>query len=424
MRVLIATFPSTSHLYPIIPLVWALQSGGHEVMVAGHPGMGTDDMAETVTGAGVTAVPIGDTVVVTDADTAEEEGARLDIPPDAFAADVLTSGPAEWEQLQSRLLSIISQCYPLDTDKGMVADLIGFARGWQPDLVLWDPLCLPGAVAARVVGAAHARILWGQDKMGWGWDRVSRRSAELDPMAQWMRPLLDELGVAFGPDLLLGQWSLDLVPQFARLPLDTRTVPVRWVPYNRASVLPEWLRAPAGKPRVCLTLGISSRSLFGKDTGFPIQEMLDSVADLDIELVATLNRAQLTGVDRIPDNVRVVDFVPLNQLLPSCAAIIHHGGWGTFSAAATHGVPQLILPVPTWDERVAAQYVASRGAGPMLADGPVDVSELRRHIVRAVEEPHYRRGAAELQRDRVAAPAPTEIVPILERLTAAHRDRA
>jgi hypothetical protein len=42
--------------------------------------------------------------------------------------------------------------------------------------------------------------------------------------------------------------------------------------------------------------------------------------------------------------VRVVDFVPLNALLPTCSAVVHHGGSGTFAAVLEHGVPQLIIP--------------------------------------------------------------------------------
>ncbi|MBD2830400.1 hypothetical protein ID875_27370 [Streptomyces globisporus] len=46
-------------------------------------------------------------------------------------------------------------------------DLVALARRWRPDLVLWDPLCVPAAVAAEVTGAAHARFLWGQDNIAW-----------------------------------------------------------------------------------------------------------------------------------------------------------------------------------------------------------------------------------------------------------------
>jgi len=35
----------------------------------------------------------------------------------------------------------------------------------------------------------------------------------------------------------------------------------------------------------------------------------------------------------VPGNVRLVEFVPLNALLPTCSAVIHHGGPQTVAAA-------------------------------------------------------------------------------------------
>lgn len=36
MRVLFAVWPAVPHLYPAVPLAWALQGAGHEVSVASH----------------------------------------------------------------------------------------------------------------------------------------------------------------------------------------------------------------------------------------------------------------------------------------------------------------------------------------------------------------------------------------------------
>ena len=46
----------------------------------------------------------------------------------------------------------------------------------------------------------------------------------------------------------------------------------------------------------------------------------------------------------LPDGVRHVSFHPFSELLPNCAAIVHHGGIGTCARALTAGVPQLIVP--------------------------------------------------------------------------------
>ncbi len=47
----------------------------------------------------------------------------------------------------------------------------------------------------------------------------------------------------------------------------------------------------------------------------------------------------------LPDHVLHVDFVPLSQLLPRCAAFVYHGGIGSASQAIAAGIPHLIWPL-------------------------------------------------------------------------------
>ena len=54
MRVLVVTWGWRSHLYPLVPLAWALRAAGHDVVVAGPP-----DLVDVITGAGLPAVPVG-----------------------------------------------------------------------------------------------------------------------------------------------------------------------------------------------------------------------------------------------------------------------------------------------------------------------------------------------------------------------------
>ncbi len=49
--------------------------------------------------------------------------------------------------------------------------------------------------------------------------------------------------------------------------------------------------------------------------------------------------------DQFPTGVRTSSYVPLGQLLPHCAAIVHHGGIGTTSQALAAGIPQVIRPL-------------------------------------------------------------------------------
>lgn len=69
---------------------------------------------------------------------------------------------------------------------------------------------------------------------------------------------------------------------------------------------------------------------------------------------------------RLPSNVRHFSFAPFRQLLPHCAALVHHGGIGTTAAALQSACPQLILPLAR-DQPDNAARVAKMGAGLTLS---------------------------------------------------------
>jgi len=46
----------------------------------------------------------------------------------------------------------------------------------------------------------------------------------------------------------------------------------------------------------------------------------------------------------LPPTVRHVHYAPFSELLPRCAAVVHHGGIGTSAQAMAAGVPQLLTP--------------------------------------------------------------------------------
>jgi L-rhodinosyltransferase/glycosyltransferase len=411
MRVLFTVFPATAHVHPIVPLAWALQNAGHEVRVAIHP-----DTVHLVTEAGLPAVPLGSREVLADAVKWNDNFEMLDSLSDALSLD--TGDAPQWERQWQGLTGMLRMFTP------MVDDLVAFCRGWRPDLVVWDPFCVAAGVAARVTGAAHARFLWGQDNIGWLRGRSLERQdgASGDPVDALMAPMLERYGLPYSEDLLLGQWTIDPMPQALRLPLPQRYEPIRRVPYNGSAVAPAWVHERPERPRVLLTLGIGGRGrqLF-KAAGVSFPEVVDALAGLDVEVVATLHRAMLETVTRVPDNVRLTEYVPLAQILPSCSAIIHHGGGGTFAAATASAVPQLIVPMPCWSEATTARFMADRGAGLVVTTEEFDTELLRKQITRLLDEPSFGEGARALRAEINQAPGPAEFVSVLEALTAEHR---
>lgn len=76
------------------------------------------------------------------------------------------------------------------------------------------------------------------------------------------------------------------------------------------------------------------------------------------------------------ENLRWAPFVALMDVLPRCAAIVHHGGIGTTVQSILSGTPQIIVPVALdqWDQ---AQRVSQLGAGAALS---MDAFRLERTV--------------------------------------------
>jgi glycosyltransferase (activator-dependent family) len=425
MRILFVAAPFKSHLYVQVPLAWALRTAGHEVRVAGSPGL-QGDIART----GLTPVPIGEEIDLRRQMSLAE--AELSVQrkdphrPRAVQRDYGGDDPA------AELASSIAGCRWLFTPDSAFADIVEFVRDWRPDLVVWDTFNYAGAVAAEVAGAASARILFGAD--GHGQLRAACRERSggqwpepgADPLREWLEPVLTGHGAGFGERTVLGDWTIMPMPPWIWRPQGVRYVPMRHIPFHGTAPVPKWVSEPADRPRVCVTMGMSHRDNNIGIEASPV-DLFDAVADLDVEVIATLNDKQTRQVTRVPDNVRVVDFVPLDALLPSCSAIVHSGGAGTFAAAVRLAVPQLIVPncyfaEKWWGPVLMANGIEEQGAGRYVGDADLMTAEGLRKDLRAVlEEPSYAENARRLSAGLDDMPTPNDLVPVLADLTAEHR---
>ncbi|WP_189215816.1 MULTISPECIES: activator-dependent family glycosyltransferase [Streptomyces] len=425
MRVLFTTMAARSHVYAQVTLASALRTAGHEVLVASQP-----DVLDDIVRAGLTAVRIGEDLNIEEETREANASFEDDRNLGGLAMSNTRYDPYPWDHALGMFTAMTAMVFQNVCPEPMVDDLVALARDWRPDLVIWDPLTLAGPVAARLSGAAHARLLFGPDQMGRNRKAfralLDRQPPELrdDPLAEWLTWTLERCGGSaadMSEELVLGQWTVDPTPTSMRIPLDLPYVPVRYVPYNGPSLLPDWLREPPRHPRrLCLTLGVSLGEAAGAGT-VAASDVLAAVDGLDVEVVATLPRELREGLGALPPNVRAVDFVPLNALLPSCAGIIHHGGSGTFMTALVHAVPQLIVPDMMWDAMEKAYGLARSGAGMYVDAGDVSPELLRERVLALLDDPSYAAGARRVRTEMVGTPSPNDIVPVLERLTAEHR---
>jgi glycosyltransferase (activator-dependent family) len=310
----------------------------------------------------------------------------------------------------------------------MIPDLVAFARQWQPDLVIWEPTTYAGAIAAVACGAAHARLMWSVDLFAVTHERYLHLKNQQPPhdrddaMIRWLAGYAKKYGDDFSEEMITGQFTIDLLPASMRMEAaDVRYVPLGYVPYGGRAVVPKWLWEPPARPRIAFSLGISATNRFGGYT-VGVQDVLDALADLDIEIVATIADKERHKLTRVPDNTRIVSYVPLHALAPTCAAVIHHAGPGTLRTASHYGVPQLALPWD-FDEPELARRLAEQGAGIAIHASEATGARVREAVLRLLTEPSYREAAGRLRAEMHAMPSPNELVGQLEQLTTKHRTR-
>ncbi|GGS31280.1 glycosyl transferase [Streptomyces humidus] len=411
MRVLFVSLSEKSHVYFMTPLAWALSAAGHDVRVASHPAA-----VETITRAGLTAVPVG-----------ADHGVHQDMSAYRESQDYATANwsrcerdQVDWPELKERFALSVPYAFAPYNDS-MIDDLAAFAQGWRPDLVIRDPLAYAGAIAARISGAAHARLMWCSDV--WGRSRQTYlelmreqpESERVDPLADWLAARSEPFGFSCDEEMLHGGATISTLPPSLSIPSASRELPMRYIPYNGRAVVWDWLREPPERPRVCVSLGASNTEAYGGDY-VSVPKILDALADEDVEVVAALLPAQVEQLGALPDNARAVHSVALSTLLPSCSAVIHHGGYGTFATAMVAGVPQMMLSTLIADHEQRGRALERAGAGVYLRHGDATVDRVHDGIRRFIGEPQAAQAARRLRAESRAMPSPYDLVADLERL--------
>jgi glycosyltransferase (activator-dependent family) len=402
VRILFATFSEKTHFIGMVPTAWALRTAGHEVCVASQPALG-----RVVAATGLPFAPVGADHRLRDvlrfaARMGAEQTPEFDMTadPDEVAWDDLREGYRDMVLLWWKVIN-----------EPMLTDLVDLCRAWRPDLVVWEPLTFSAPIAARAAGAAHVRYLFSSDLLARMRARYLEAMADLpeaereDPLGAWLADRADRHGVAFDEELVRGEATVDYLPPTLHLDAGRRVrrLPVRWTSYNGRAVVPEWLRRPAERPRVCLSLGTSATDRLD-GYAVSVADVLDGLADLDAEVVATLPVEQQRRLGTVPGNVRLVDYVPLHALAPTCAAMISHGGAGTVLTGLADGVPQLVLPHHMYDEPLLGRMLAEQGSGLLVTEPGVDA--VRAAAGRLLAEPGFARAAGRVRDEIAAMPDP------------------
>jgi len=361
MRIVFVAAPLQGHLLPLVPLAAACRDAGHDVILAsgGFPpdvlGLRTADI-----------------------------GAAFSLPRSAIRVALRHPRIARAEMRGVAGHAMVGELFGR-ANLALVGPLLALAERERPDLIVFESLSEAGAIVAGRLSIPSVL----QENTLWPATDLFRAVTTSTALAEQNIPA-PELTIAVTPPSLRGAPA-------------TGAVAMRPVPFSGGGAVPDWLLTPGDRPRVL----VSRSTLTGPNDGDPGPAIIAAAARVDAEFVL-VRPATTRG---LPPNVRAVDRVPLNEVLPYASAFIHHSGAGSVLGGLAAGVPQLTTP-GAGDRRHNAELLARRGAGLAVEAKAITAA----HLIRLVSDDSLRTAAQEVAAEIAAMPAPATVVPSLEKL--------
>jgi UDP:flavonoid glycosyltransferase YjiC (YdhE family) len=389
VRVLAATTAGAGHFAGVLPFARACAEAGHDVRVAAPRSFaGTVQQASFIH------------EVLADVDPAALGQAFGRIPSLLMR---------EAEEL------VIQEVFGRLNAQAALPGMREILDRWLPDVVLREP-----AEVASYVAAAERDIPHVQTNIG------------LSSLDDLMLPLLDEPLAELGADTTglrtAPRWTVT-PPTFdepSRMTLGSVTHARVAAAPRTADPLPDWWR-DNDDPLAYMTFGSVAASV-GFFPAFYITA-LEQLRELPVRILLTLGEAGDTAaLGTLPPNVHVERWWPQQDVLAQAAVIIGHGGFGTTHSALVSAVPQVVIPLFSFDqfanaERVAAVGVgvalidegaAERRAGEVIPAGPQAVERLGEAVTGVLQDEVVRAASQRLAAEIRSLPPAAECVATLE----------
>jgi len=371
--------PLDGHINPLVPIIKALLAGGDDVVVA----------------TGAEAAPV-----------VARSGARLAVAGSGVGAGFerlarrTRGNPGDGIAPERINHYFFPRLFGEIAVDDMIDDVVAAGRDFEPDLVLFESYTLVGPLAAELLGVPGVTHMVGP--------LLDRQILDLANDA------VSPIWRTFGRDVPgCAGLHRDVTLQVCPPSLERRQLPAGSALAMRPTPLPTTAPIATERPVVYVTFGT-----FFSTNLEPFRVVLDALAGEPVEVVATVGEKQdPTGLMPFPANSRVERFIPQADLLPSCSAVVHHGGAGTMFGALAHGVPQLIIPQGA-DNFEHAAICEAAGSSLTLRPGDVSPIAIADAVGRLLDEPSFaassRRAAAEI----ATMPGPAETAGTLRAMIA------
>jgi MGT family glycosyltransferase len=350
-RFLFVTWDGGGNTAPTYPLVRGLVARGHNVAILGQP-----TQAEAVRELGATFAPLG-LPDWTPGKSFEEE--RDVVLPLLFGPTV---GEAVLESIARDTPDVlVVDCY-------LTSGLAAAARSQLP--------------AAALVHTLYESFVRRIVKQWWGeaLPTINTVRARFGlPPAESPMALLDSMHAVF---VACPQEFDTAMPD---LPANVRYVgAIRDAPPAAERESP-WGRTD-GQPRVLVAFSTTYQH-----QEEVLRRTATALAALPVQAIMTVGTVIDLGAIAPAPNVAIHRYLPHAALLPDCALVVTHVGFGTVMTVLAHGVPLLCLPMGR-DQHENAARVAACGAG-MVLPADAGVEEMRHAMQELLTQPAYQDAA-------------------------------
>jgi MGT family glycosyltransferase len=172
-------------------------------------------------------------------------------------------------------------------------------------------------------------------------------------------------------------------------------------------------RVPSGAtPSVYFTLGTE----FNVESGDLFDRVLAGLAASGVEAVVTVGREiEPSRFGAQPASIRIQRFVPQEETLRECDAVINHGGSGSTLGALSFGRPMIVIPLGA-DQLPNASRCEDLGIAIVLDALRLTPDDVQDAVDRLLTDPGYREAAVQVREEIGAMPPVGTVVPELTAL--------
>ncbi len=160
----------------------------------------------------------------------------------------------------------------------------------------------------------------------------------------------------------------------------------------------------------------------GTTINIPYQNLIvptmQGLADEDVIVIVLLgcSGAKLPSEITIPENARVTDYSPYDELFPHADVFVNHGGYGGLQHAMSHGLP-VVTATGITDKAENAARAEWAGVGVNLETNKPSPEQVKVAVKKVLSDPIYRRKSREIGKEMTKFDAIKIVVENIEELS-------